>query len=169
MRAVKACVRCVGVLALASGLKLRFMPHQAAGMHRNRRKRHTAVNLSPRPSLLFLLFLLISSPLFLLPFICDDSALSPSFSPLETGLLDQNKRKMCLFMWLRMSQGKALAEKRLRTMKVGLEPSQGRSNEKKTLSGKQSLQEINSHAPVLYRQELWDYIQYLCHIRNDYT
>lgn len=33
-------------------------------------------------------------------------------------------------MRLRMSQGKALTEKRLRTMKVGLEPSQGRSNER---------------------------------------
>lgn len=32
MSAVKACVRCVGVLALALGLMLRFMPHEAAGM-----------------------------------------------------------------------------------------------------------------------------------------
>lgn len=90
---MKACVRCVGVLALASGLKPRFMPHEAAGMYRNRRKHHTTVNLSRLLSLLILLFLLISSPLFLLPFMSDDSALSPSFSPLEAGLFGQKQKK----------------------------------------------------------------------------
>lgn len=167
MRAVKACVRCVGVLALASGLKPRFMPHEAAGMHRNRRKRHTAVNLSSCPSLLFLLFLSLyfffSFPLYAMTQL----SLSPSFSPLEAGLLDRNKRKMCLFMWLRMNQGKALAEKRLRTMKVGLEPSQGRSNEKNPCQGSKVCKRL-THM-LLYCTGRNFGITYLCHILNDYT
>lgn len=76
MSAVKACVRCVGVLALASGLMLRFMPHEAAGMYRNWRKHHTTANLSsvlfPFPLLLFLTLPIvlnfISLPLFFYPF-----------------------------------------------------------------------------------------------------
>lgn len=56
---------------------------------------------------------------------------------------------------------KPSAQDRLRTMKVGLEPSHSRPDERereRKQSGKQSLQEISSHASVLYRQELWDYI-----------
>lgn len=110
---------------------------------------------------------LISLLLFLLPFICGDSALSPSFSPLKAGLLDRNKRKMCLFMWLRMNQGKALAEKRLRTMKVGLEPSQGRSNEKNPCQESKVCKRL-THM-LLYCTGRNFGITYLCHIRNDYT
>lgn len=109
MRAVKACVRCVGVLALASGLKPRFMPRGAAGMRRNRRKRHTAVNLSPLPSLLLLLFLLISSPLFLLPLLyAGGSALTlPPSAPRRHVFWTETKGKMCLFMWLGTGRGEA--------------------------------------------------------------
>lgn len=85
MSAVKACVRCVGVLALASGLMLRFMPHEAAGMYRNWRKHHTTANLSsvlfPFPLLLFLTPLPIVLFFYLylfLPFLCSVTVLSVS-------------------------------------------------------------------------------------------
>lgn len=53
MSAVKACVRCVGVLALALALRLKLMPHKAAGMHRNWRKQHGKLILCPIPSFPF--------------------------------------------------------------------------------------------------------------------
>lgn len=70
-------------------------------------------------------------------------------------------------MWLRMSQGKALAEKRLRTMKVGLEPSQGRSNEKNPCQGSKVCKRL-AHM-LLYCTGRNFGITYLCHIHNDYT
>lgn len=66
MSAVKACVRCVGVLALALGLMLGFMPHEAAGMYRNWRKHHTTANLSSVPFPVPLLLSLTSLPIVLL-------------------------------------------------------------------------------------------------------
>lgn len=74
MSAVKACVRCVGVLALALGLMLGFMPHEAAGMYRNWRKHHTTANLSSVPFPFPLLLSLTSLPIVLL-------YLFTSFSP----------------------------------------------------------------------------------------
>ena len=106
-------------------------------------------------SLLFLLFFLYLSPSFLLLFMFSDCALS--FSPLQAGLLDRNKRLMCLFMWLWTSQGKALAKEQLRTMETAW--SRHRAGlMRKPPSCKKSLQEISSHASVLYTEELWDYI-----------
>lgn len=86
MSAVKACVRCVGVLALVLGLMLGFMPHEAAGMYRNWRKHHTTANLSSVQSpflssvlfLLFLLFLFFNSLLLFRLLVCSDSFKPPA-------------------------------------------------------------------------------------------
>lgn len=107
MSAVKACVRCVGVLALALELMLRFMPHKAAGMYRNWRKWHGKLILCPIPPFSppfshFYYSFFISPPLF--SSLCWVTMLS--FNPLQAGLLDRNKRLMCLFMWLWTSQDK---------------------------------------------------------------
>lgn len=130
------------------------MPGKAAGMYRNwRKQRGKLFPLSSPPfSDFFLLFFLYLSPLCLFT----DCALS--FNPLQAGLLDRNKRLMCLFMWLQTSRGKkALAKEQLRTMETAW--SRHRAGLiRKPPSCKKSLQEISSHASVLYREELWDYI-----------
>lgn len=96
--------------------------------------------------------LTLSSPS---PLTFSDCALS--FNPLQAGLLDRNKRLMCLFMWLWTSQGKALAKEHRRTMETAW--SRHRAGlMRKPPSCKKSLQEISSRASVLYREELWDYI-----------
>lgn len=114
MSAVKACVRCVGVLALVLGLMLRFMPHEAAGMYR---KHQAKLLLRLFPLLLFFLSHYYSFFIsLLLVFMFSDCALS--FHRPQAGLLDRNKRLMCLFMWLPTSQNKILAKEKLGTMET---------------------------------------------------
>ncbi len=81
MSAVKACVRCVGVLALALGLMLGVMPREAAGMYRNWRKQHSKriLCLIPFSPLLFshlCYYFCISLPSLLL--LCSVTVLSLS-------------------------------------------------------------------------------------------
>lgn len=86
MSAVKACVRCVGVLALALGLMLRFMPHKAAGMYRNWRKRRSKLTLCP---------ILFSHLSFYYSFFISLLMLSycaVSLSPLQAGLFGQKQK-----------------------------------------------------------------------------
>lgn len=52
----------------------------------------------------------------LLVFMFSDCALS--FHRPQAGLLDRNKRLMCLFMWLPTSQNKILAKEKLGTMET---------------------------------------------------
>lgn len=150
MSAVKACVRCVGVLALALGLVFGFMPHEAAGMYKNWRKRHSKLIFCPIPFslILFLTFLSIILSFYLSPSPLTLSDYALSFNPLQAGLLDRNKRLMCLFMWLWTSQGKALAKEQQRTMEMAW--SRHRAGLMRKLpSCKKSLQEISLHASVL--------------------
>lgn len=145
---------------------LRFMPHEAAGMYRNWEKQHTTALLLcpiPRSSFPFFSFFLTSPPLFFFypftfppPFYVH-SLRSLFKKPPQAGLLDRNKRPMSLFMWLRTSQATALAKEQPGTMETAW--SRHRAGlMRKPPSCKKSLQEISSHAPLLYRQELWDYI-----------
>lgn len=115
----------------------------------------------PHPQLLFSLLLyslffpiiltLSLSPLLL----CRVTMLS--FNPLQAGLLDRNKRLICLFMWLWTSQGKALAKEQWRTMETAWSCHRA-GLMRKPPSCKKSLWEISPHATVLYWRELWDFI-----------
>ena len=155
------------MLALASGLKPRFMPHEAAGMHRNRRKHHTTVNLSLHPSLPFLQFLLISSQIFSL-YLYEVTWLPlPLSVPWRQVFWTETKERCVSLCGLQMSQVKALAEIWLRTMKVGLEPSQGRSDEQNPCQGNKVCKRL-THM-LLYCTGRNFGITYLCHIWNDYT
>lgn len=126
---------------------------------------HGTASLSHSPFLLscFFLFPLLYSPIVLFlsfyllpPFLCSLTALS-LLKPPQAGLLDRNKRLMSLFMWLRTSQATAPAKEQPGTMETAW--SRHRAGlMRKPPSCKKSLQEISSHAPLLYRQELWDYI-----------
>lgn len=167
MSAVKACVRCVGVLALAFGAYAQVYASRSGwNVQELRETAHhgTASPLSHSPFLPFLLFLFPYFSLIVLflsfylfsPFLCSLTVLSLLKRP-QAGLLDRNKRLMSLFMWLRTSQATALAKEQPGTMETAW--SRHRAGlMRKPPSCKKSLQEISSHAPLLYRQELWDYI-----------
>lgn len=113
LSAVKACVRCVGVLALALGLMLRFMPHEAAGMYRNWRKRHTTANLAPFPPLLLLTSLPIVPSFLSYYLFCSSVTVFCLSDPCRQVFWIQTKDWWVLFMWLRTSQAKPLAKKQL--------------------------------------------------------
>lgn len=118
---------------------------------------NSTANLSsvPSPFSHFSFYSFFISLSILSPYMLSDYALS--FNPLQAGLLDRNKRLMCLFLWLWTSKGKALAKEQWRTMETAW--SRHRAGlMRKPPSCKKSLQEISPHASVLYWEELWDYI-----------
>lgn len=74
-------------------------------------QKETARQTDPHLSLRFFFSLSLSFPSV-------EWLFSLLYNPLQAGLLDRNKRVMCLFLWLWTSRGKALAKKQWRTMEM---------------------------------------------------